>query len=138
MELTEFLAELKADTKFSEQLEKRKNVERPAKILKRTQYYNKQLKTVFDDTVYESANRLDTALRILDAVFHVDKLPYWQLNGFWIEGLLFTLAKKDVSIAELEKCFPILDAWKNKTVEYEYGSLSNEWKQVAKQLGIEA
>ena len=124
------ITEMKADQKYISALKKRAKTKNPKHALVKTKEYHKRIGM----ELFEFIDKIG----ILREVILGGSWTWgaWNGNGIALENDFNILIFNEISENDMQRAEAIYNAWKNKTVPYNYGSNASEWHQVADSLGI--
>lgn len=124
------ITEMKADQKYISALKKRAKTKNPKHALVKTKEYHKRIGM----ELFEFIDKIG----ILREVILGGSWNWgaWNGNGIALENDFNILIFNEISENDMQRAEAIYNAWKNKTVPYNYGSNASEWHQVADSLGI--
>lgn len=125
------IVEMKADQKYISALKKRAKTKNPKHALAKTKEYHKRMGM----ELFEFIDKIGILREVI--LGGAWNWGAWNGDGIALENDFNILIFNEISENDMQRVEAIYNAWKNKTVSYQYGSNASEWHQVATYLGID-
>lgn len=125
------IAEMKADEKYISALKRRAKTKNPKRALAKTKEYHAKIGM----ELFEFMDKMGIIGDIILGGNY--NFGAWNWNGLPFENDLNLLIFNDISESDIEHVEDIYNAWHDKTVPYNCGSIVSEWHEVATCLGID-